>query len=129
MPGRWGEYELHNLVALDQTTVGVIVAIEADSARILTNQGTGGTPDIRVCKPQDVKRKLFPNRATVTHDSAQNSVSSGDIVDIKEGPLKGRSGTVKYVHRMFLFLHSKYGPRLMHWPGLLVLLWWAWSFL
>lgn len=104
---RWGEYELHNLVVLDQTTVGVIVAIEADSARVLTNQGAGTTPDVRVCKPQDVKRRLFPSRATVTHDRAQNSVSAGDIVEIKEGPLKDRSGTVKFVHRMFLFLHSK----------------------
>eukprot|EP00884_Botryococcus_braunii_P016048 jgi/Botrbrau1/3126/Bobra.0070s0099.1 len=103
----WGEYELHNLVVLDQTTVGVIVAIEADSARVLTNQGGGTTPSVRVCKPQDVKKKLFPSRSTVTHDRAQNSVSAGDIVDIKEGPLKDRSGTVKYVHRMFLFLHSK----------------------
>ena len=35
---RFGEYELFDLVVLDQQTVGVVVAIDKDTCRVLTNQ-------------------------------------------------------------------------------------------
>jgi len=37
---RFGPYELHDLVVLDQATVGVIVEISKDSCKVLTNQGS-----------------------------------------------------------------------------------------
>ena len=39
---RLGGYDLHDLVVLDATTVGVIVGVEADSVKVLTNQVRGG---------------------------------------------------------------------------------------
>jgi transcription elongation factor SPT5 len=35
---RLGEYEMHDLVVLDNTTVGVVVDVESDALRVLTNQ-------------------------------------------------------------------------------------------
>lgn len=35
---RLGGYEMHDLVVLDNATVGVVVNVEADALRVLTNQ-------------------------------------------------------------------------------------------
>ena len=35
---RLGGYEMHDLVVLDNTTVGVVVNVEQDALRVLTNQ-------------------------------------------------------------------------------------------
>lgn len=45
-----GKYELHDLVQLDAHTAGVIVGIDKDTARVLTNQSTLQKNDIRLCK-------------------------------------------------------------------------------
>lgn len=45
-----GKYELHDLVQLDAHTAGVIVGIDKDTARVLTNQSTLQKTDIRLCK-------------------------------------------------------------------------------
>jgi transcription elongation factor len=45
-----GKYELHDLVQLDAHTAGVIVGIDKDTARVLTNQSTLQKNDIRLCR-------------------------------------------------------------------------------
>jgi len=35
---RFGKYELHDLVVLDQQTTGIIVGVEKDSCRVLTTE-------------------------------------------------------------------------------------------
>ena len=49
-----GKYELHDLVQLDAHTAGVIVGIDKDTARVLTNQSTLKTNDIRLCRVRTV---------------------------------------------------------------------------
>jgi hypothetical protein len=44
------KYALHDLVQLDASTAGVIIAVERGAARVLTNQGSATAPDVRVCK-------------------------------------------------------------------------------
>lgn len=39
-------------------------------------------------------------------------IAVGDIVDLQDGKLKGRGGTVKYVVRGMLFLHVRCAPPL-----------------
>ena len=223
---------MHDLVVLDNTTVGVVVNVEADALRVLTNQarareggggggwGGGGNnqqrhrcccrcvvavvaaapppllvvslmvcylsptlqgrpdkPDIRMCRLPDIKRKMDNRRASVrdggacagegsgeggvacwgchrihpagsagyvlgggvreglcistahfpnphhktTHRCSSltlpplphpppptppggNDVGVGDAVDVVDGPLKGRSGTVRYIMRGFVFV-------------------------
>ncbi|PRW59844.1 transcription elongation factor SPT5-like protein 1 [Chlorella sorokiniana] len=101
-----GGYEMHDLVVLDNTTVGVIVNVEQDALRVLTNQGRPDKPDIRVCRLPDIKRKMNNRRASVK-DGAGNDVNVNDAVDVVDGPLKGRSGTVKYIMRGFLFIQTR----------------------
>jgi hypothetical protein len=45
-----GKYELHDLVQLDAHTAGIIVGINKDTARVLTNQSTLQKNDIRLCR-------------------------------------------------------------------------------
>lgn len=45
-----GKYELHDLVQLDANTAGVIIAIEKEVARVLTNNSTPTQPDVRICR-------------------------------------------------------------------------------
>ncbi|KAL6785123.1 hypothetical protein ACKKBG_A02530 [Auxenochlorella protothecoides x Auxenochlorella symbiontica] len=104
-----GGYELHDLVALDATTVGVIVGVERDACRVLTNQGRPEKPDVRVALLPDLKRKLN-NRKAGAQDGARNEVAVGDIVEVVDGPLRGKNGTVRYVVRGFLFLQSRQIP-------------------
>lgn len=101
-----GSYDLFDFVALDPTTVGVIVGVDKDSCRVLTNQGRPDKPDIRTCRLPDLKRKIDSRRAS-TQDGARNEVNVNDIVEIVDGPLKGKSGTVRYIMRGFLFIQAR----------------------
>jgi transcription elongation factor SPT5 len=100
-----GGYDLFDLVVLDPQTVGVIVGVEQDSCSVLTNQGRPEKPDVRVCRLHDLKRKA-DTRRNVAQDGSRNEVGAGDIVEVADGPLRGRSGTVKYIMRGFLFIKS-----------------------
>lgn len=74
---RFGPYELHDLVVLDQATVGVIVEISKDACKVLTNQGSVERPELRTCRLPDIKRKMVTRNAT-TSDLALNQVGQQD---------------------------------------------------
>ncbi len=65
---RLAGYELHDLVSLDNQTFGVIVGVEKEACRVLTNQGRPEKPDVRVCRLPDIQRKLLSKR-NVTQDA------------------------------------------------------------
>ena len=50
---RFGEYELHDLAVLDHSTTGMIIAIDKDTCRVLTNQAhfetAAASPDNVFC--------------------------------------------------------------------------------
>jgi hypothetical protein len=48
-----GKYELHDLVQLDTHTAGIIVGINNDTARVLTNQSTLQKNEFRMCRVRD----------------------------------------------------------------------------
>jgi len=104
-----GDYDLFDLVVLDSQTVGVIVGIEKHTCRVLTNAGDQGKPDVRVCRLPDVKRKINNRRASA-QDKARNEININDIVQVIEGPMNGRSGTVKHIMRGFIFIQSREFP-------------------
>ena len=72
-------------------------------------QGTAEKPDVRTVRLPDIKRKLF-NRNAVANDRANNSVAPGDAVTLEDTRLRGRAGTVKYIHMGALFLHARCAP-------------------
>jgi transcription elongation factor SPT5 len=104
-----GDYDLFDLVVLDSQTVGVIVGIEKDTCRVLTNAGDPGKPDVRVCRLPDVKRKINNRRASA-QDKARNEININDIIQVVEGPMNGRAGTVKHIMRGFIFIQSREFP-------------------
>jgi len=117
-----GEWELHDFVALDGATVGVIVGLDARAVRVLTNApGTAaGEPDVRSCRSADFKRKLNARQGSLTSDKRGAAVSAGDLITLDfEGDrggagssaaaarYSGKSATVKLVHRQHLFVHCR----------------------
>ncbi|BDA45194.1 Transcription elongation factor SPT5 [Coccomyxa sp. Obi] len=99
----FGAYELHDLVVLDQTTVGVIISVAKDSCKVLTNKGSVDQPMVRVCRAVDIKRKV--TREGSAMDSSHREIARDSVVDMMDGRLKGRSGTVKHIFKKQLFLH------------------------
>ena len=50
---------------------------------------------------------LLREITNAAQDATRKQVSVGDIVDITAGRVKGKSGTVKFIHRQGLFLHVR----------------------
>ncbi len=73
------------------------------------SQGTAEKPDVRTVRLPDIKCKLF-SRNAVAKDRANNSVAPGDAVTLEDTRLRGRAGTVKYIHMGALFLHARCAP-------------------
>lgn len=68
-----GKYELHDLVQLDANTAGVIIGIEKDYARVLTNQSTIIKPDVRMCKVRCSGAGMFWLKDTSTWEQHLNT--------------------------------------------------------
>lgn len=66
---RIGDYDLFDLVVLDSQTVGVIIGVDKDSCKILTNQGRPDAPDVRTCRLPDIKRKIVNRRSSAIDGS------------------------------------------------------------
>ena len=99
-----GSYRLHDVVALDAVTAGVVVEIQGDKAILLTSLGTPEAPALRTCELPDLRRKLVPQRGGSTPDANGAPVAAGDLVTLAEGSRAGRQGTVVAVVRQQLFL-------------------------
>lgn len=109
---RFGDYDLHDLIELDQQTVGVMIQADAETCQVLTNRNamTPEVPDIRTATLQDIKRRLYCARNISAPDSSGNPVNNGDMVDlVSQGNarLEGISGTVKYIQKGALWLLVK----------------------
>ncbi|GAA5800987.1 hypothetical protein HPULCUR_006427 [Helicostylum pulchrum] len=93
-----GNYELHDLVQLDFYTVGVIVKVDRDSFKILTQNG-----EMRTVEPHQITNKRDSNKAVAT-DANGNSIRSGDTV-LEVGDK--RNCSVLHLYRNLVFLHSR----------------------
>lgn len=77
----------------------------------MTHVGRDGfkvfTQGDQVCQvsDQEIQRKLPSSRAAAL-DQKHNYVSVGEMVNVLEGDHAGHAGTVKHIHRCFLFLHN-----------------------
>lgn len=63
--------------------------------------------EIKITDTQRHTRWLVRRALNAAQDATRKQVSMGDIVDISAGRVKGRSGTVKFIHRQGLFLHVR----------------------
>jgi transcription elongation factor SPT5 len=89
-------YNLLDLVQLDDMSTGVIVSVEKEACRVLTNKTTGFGQEVRTCRLQNIMRKIHASKLTGL-DVFNNIINSGDIVKILQGDWKGKTGTVKHV--------------------------------
>ncbi|KAI0258579.1 hypothetical protein BC834DRAFT_64480 [Gloeopeniophorella convolvens] len=95
-----GNYELHDLVQLDNQTVGVIFKTERDSFRVLDQNG-----QVRLVQPHQISMRRDSNRAIAT-DAEGYELRVGD--NMKENDGEGRKGRVLHVHQSFFaFLHNR----------------------
>jgi len=96
----FGNYALHDLVALGPQAVGVIVRVDRQSFSVINNNGV-----VQEIKVQAIGQKKN-SRNAVALDGNQNQLSVGDLVKCTDGPNKEKSGTVQHLFRSFAFLHS-----------------------
>jgi transcription elongation factor SPT5 len=81
--------------------VGVIVKVENQTLRVLTQRGA-----VMSVAPKDVGRKLS-SRDAVALDVDHREVRIDDVVNVINGPNKGRRGIVRHIYRAAVFLQDK----------------------
>ncbi|KAG8882142.1 transcription elongation factor spt5 [Tulasnella sp. 331] len=95
-----GAYELHDLVQLDQQTVGVVYKTERDTFRVIDQNG-----HTRLVQPHQITMRRDSRRAIAT-DSQGYEIRISD--NMKETDGEGRKGTVLHIHQSFYaFLHNR----------------------
>ncbi|KAE9415962.1 hypothetical protein Angca_008385, partial [Angiostrongylus cantonensis] len=102
-----GQFQFHDLVQLDQQSVGVIVRLEKETMEVLNQHGKV----VRV-KPQAIQGKK-DTRHSQALDCQQNPIQCKDIVKIIDGPFAAkkneeeRQGEIKHVYRSWVFVFSR----------------------
>eukprot|EP00898_Chlorokybus_atmophyticus_P002859 jgi/Chlat1/3574/Chrsp234S03564 len=102
----FGNFQLHDLVLLDNSSFGMIIKVEKEACQVLTNNGTPDRPDIRTVRLPEIQRKLYSKKYT-TQDAYMNTIAVDDVVRIVDGAMKNKTGTVRHIQKGFLFLQSR----------------------
>lgn len=97
--GSLGQYELHDLVQLDATTVGCVVKVDRESLVVLNQFG-----DTRQVMPSQIPNKLPKRKQAVAADRNGSEIRLEDVV--KEFTGQQRQGKIIHIHRSYVFLHT-----------------------
>ncbi|OQU85804.1 hypothetical protein SORBI_3004G313400 [Sorghum bicolor] len=101
---RLGDYELHDLVLLNNSSFGIIIRVESEAFQVL--KGVPDKPELVLVKLREIKCKI--DRRTSAKDRYNNIVSTKDVVRIAEGACKGKQGPVEHIHRGILFIYDRH---------------------
>ncbi|XP_057973026.1 putative transcription elongation factor SPT5 homolog 1 [Malania oleifera] len=101
---RIGDYELHDLVLLDNMSFGVIIRVESEAFQVL--KGVPDRPEVVLVKLREIKYKI--ERKNYAQDRSKNTISVKDIVRILDGPCKGKQGPVEHIFRGILFIYDRH---------------------
>ncbi|KAL6635202.1 hypothetical protein ACP70R_027873 [Stipagrostis hirtigluma subsp. patula] len=101
---RIGDYELHDLVLLNNLSFGIIIRVESEAFQIL--KGVPDNPELVLVKLREIKSKI--DRRTSAKDRSNNIVSTKDVVRVIEGSCKGKQGPVEHIHRGILFIYDRH---------------------
>nr|XP_023877084.1 putative transcription elongation factor SPT5 homolog 1 isoform X2 [Quercus suber] len=101
---RIGDYELHDLVLLDNMSFGVIIRVESEAFQVL--KGVPDRPEVALVKLREIKCKI--DKKNSVQDRYKNTVAAKDVVRIIEGPCKGKQGPVEHIHRGILFIYDRH---------------------
>ncbi|CAA7019681.1 unnamed protein product [Microthlaspi erraticum] len=99
-----GEYELHDLVLLDNMTFGVIIRLENEAFQVL--KGVPDRPEVALVKLREIKCKL--DRKIGGQDRYKNVINVNDGVRVIEGPSKGKQGPVRHIYKGVLFIYDRH---------------------
>ncbi|XP_058074937.1 putative transcription elongation factor SPT5 homolog 1 [Magnolia sinica] len=99
-----GDYELHDLVLLDNMSFGVIIRVESEAFQVL--KGVPERPEVALVKLREIKNKI--ERRSNAQDRYMNTISMKDVVRILEGPCKGKQGPVEHIYRGILFIYDRH---------------------
>lgn len=97
--GSLGQFELHDLVQLDPTTVGCVVKVDRESLVVLDQYG-----DTRQTVPSQISNKLPKRKQAVAADREGSEIRLDDVV--KEFTGQQRQGKIIHIHRSYVFLHT-----------------------
>ncbi|XP_064385499.1 transcription elongation factor SPT5-like isoform X2 [Halichondria panicea] len=94
-----GHYQLGDLVQLDQQTVGVIVRLEKEVFKVLTQHGKEVTVPQHAIQPRKTRAVALDNKG--------NSITSRDIIKVVSGPHQNKEGEIKHVYRGNVFVQAR----------------------
>lgn len=101
---RIGDYELHDLVLLDNLSFGVIIRVESEAFQVL--KGVPDRPEVVLVKLREIKFKI--DKRVNVQDRFKNTVSVKDVVRILDGPCKGKQGPVEHIYKGVLFIYDRH---------------------
>ncbi|CAD6337286.1 unnamed protein product [Miscanthus lutarioriparius] len=101
---RIGDYELHDLVLLDNLSFGVIIRVETEAFQVL--KGVPDRPEVVLVKLREIKSKI--DRRSSAKDRSNNIISAKDVVRVIEGACKGKQGPVEHIHKGILFICDRH---------------------
>ncbi|AQK83104.1 Putative transcription elongation factor SPT5 homolog 1 [Zea mays] len=101
---RIGDYELHDLVLLDNLSFGVIIRVEAEAFQVL--KGVPDRPEVVLVKLREIKSKI--DRRSSAKDRSNNIISAKDVIRVVEGACKGKQGPVEHIHKGMLFIYDRH---------------------
>ncbi|CAM8979670.1 unnamed protein product [Rhodiola kirilowii] len=99
-----GDYELRDLVLIDDRNFGVIIRVESEAFQVL--KGVPDRAEVLTVKLREIKCKL--DRKQSVKDRYNNTISVQDVVRILEGPCQGKQGPVEHVYRGILFIFDRH---------------------
>ncbi|KAK3182508.1 transcription elongation factor spt5 [Lecanicillium sp. MT-2017a] len=97
--GSIGQFSLHDLIQLDQTTVACVVKVDRDSMVVLDQFG-----DTRQVMPSQIPNKIPKRKQAVAADREGSEIRLDDVV--KEFGGQQRQGKIIHIHRSYVFLHT-----------------------
>ncbi|KAH9614186.1 hypothetical protein KSS87_017895 [Heliosperma pusillum] len=99
-----GDYELHDLVLLDNMSFGVIIRVESEAFQVL--KGVPDRPEVVLVRLREIKSKI--DKKLVAQDRSKNAVAVKDVVRVLDGPCKGKQGPVEHIFRGVLFIYDRH---------------------
>ncbi|KAH6759142.1 global transcription factor group A2 [Perilla frutescens var. frutescens] len=99
-----GDYELHDLVLLDDNSFGVIIRVESEAFQVL--KGVPERPDVALVRLREIKYKI--EKKIFANDRYKNTLSVKDVVKILDGPCRGKQGPVERIYKGVLFIYDRH---------------------
>ena len=91
-----GEYGTHDLVMLEDGSVGMVVRVEKDAAMLMMQSSSVDRPDVRPVRETDMRRKVNTRNLSAV-DGSMETVEIGSMCRVHDGPGKGLTITVVHI--------------------------------